>query len=512
MSEYLNSLSELEPLYEAQPNMRFASTFLSNDYRKYAIKGEAIQDKATGEVFIKDKYGRVLNNTQTNTSIDSEMLRLAMQLRSNPEFIRPSQSGNDSMYINSQIDVMSLFDDNKFDMSTTDWVYKKDGKINADSKYLAFTISANSNGFFIELKTPNVYKANVYDYVDLYNYTLAQLKSSDEDVRNSIMNDLKNGVHNKVDITLSEYNIPKWKNSHAVLNYTLYSQESTDDMTGKSYSVPDTTPEFTFTDFIKVNEMNCVMLPEQAVRKMKQTYVRKNGKRQTFFIVINYILFPKFNNIKKYFIDNKDPDVSDDKAIEKFKEITISTTYIQSSARPVNIEYGVQPLELEYVSIGRFVDRYVDGEASSITPFSGIIYTPNFVSKITSQTNLASDDNTFINRDEQILTTFTEKDFNNFVDSINNVTHPNRSVIFSKEEPPADVYKPGVVWAEPVSTYLHIGKRNLTTELDTTNKEYAVLEMLLSGYKDVENATITMDSETHSFYIGDKKFVINPTP
>lgn len=512
MSEYLNSLSELEPLYEAQPNMRFASTFLSNDYRKYAIKGEAIQDKATGEVFIKDKYGRVLNNTQTNTSIDSEMLRLTMQLRSNPEFVRPSQSGNDSMYINSQIDVMSLFDDNKFDMSTTDWVYKKDGKINADSKYLAFTISANSNGFFIELKTPNVYKANVYDYVDLYNYTLAQLKSSDEDVRNSIMNDLKNGVHNKVDITLSEYNIPKWKNSHAVLNYTLYSQESTDDMTGKSYSVPDTTPEFTFTDFIKVNEMNCVMLPEQAVRKMKQTYVKKNGKRQTFFIVINYILFPKFNNIKKYFIDNKDPDVSDDKAIAKFKEITISTTYIQSSARPVNIEYGVQPLELEYVSIGRFVDRYVDGEASSITPFSGIIYTPNFVSKITSQPNLASDDNTFINRDEQILTTFAEKDFNNFVDSINNVTHPNRSVIFSKEEPPADVYKPGVVWAEPVSTYLHIGKRNLTTELDTTNKEYAVLEMLLSGYKDVENATITMDSETHSFYIGDKKFVINPTP
>ena len=71
---------------------------------------------------------------------------------------------------------------------------------------------------------------------------------------------------------------------------------------------------------------------------------------------------------------------------------------------------------------------------------------------------------------------------------------------------------PGVVWAEPVSTYLHIGKRNLTTELDTTNKEYAVLEMLLSGYKDVENATITMDTETHSFYIGDKKFVINPTP
>lgn len=512
MSEYLNSLSELEPLYEAQPNMRFASTFLSNDYRKYAIKGEAIQDKATGEVFIKDKYGRVLNNTQTNTSIDSEMLRLAMQLRSNPEFVRPSQSGNDSMYINSQIDVMSLFDDNKFDMSTTDWVYKKDGKINADSKYLAFTISANSNGFFIELKTPNVYKANVYDYVDLYNHILSQLKSSDEDVRGTMINKLKEGVHNKVDITMSEYNIPKWKNSHAVLNYTLYSQESTDDLTGKSYSAPDTTPEFTFTDFIKVNEMNCVMLPEQAVRKMKQTYVKKNGKRQTFFIVINYILFPKFNNIKKYFIDNKDPEVSDDKAIAKFKELATGIVFIQSSSRPINFEYGVQPLELEYVSIGRFVDRYVDGDVSSITPFGGVIYTPNFISKITSQPHSEVDKPIFINQDEQILTTFTEKDFNSFVDSINNVTHPNRSVIFSKEEPPADMYKPGVVWAEPVSTYLHIGKRNLTTELDTTNKEYAVLEMLLSGYKDVENATITMDSETHSFYIGDKKFVINPTP
>lgn len=512
MSEYLNSLSELEPLYEAQPNMRFASTFLSNDYRKYAIKGEAIQDKATGEVFIKDKYGRVLNNTQTNTSIDSEMLRLAMQLRSNPEFVRPSQSGNDSMYINSQIDVMSLFDDNKFDMSTTDWIYKKDGKINADSKYLAFTISANSNGFFIELKTPNVYKANVYDYVDLYNHILTQLKSSDEDVRNTAMDKLKEGVHNKVDITLSEYTIPKWKNSHAVLNYTLYSQESIDNPSGKSYTAPDTTPEFTFTDFIKVNEMNCVMLPEQAVRKMKQTYVKKNGKRQTFFIVINYILFPKFNNIKKYFIDNKDPEVSDDRAIAKFKELAADTVFIQSSSRPFNLEYGVQPLELEYVSIGRFVDRYVDGEESSITPFGGVIYSTNFINRLTNLANNEAADNTFVNQDEQILTTFTEKDFNNFVDSINNVTHPNRGIIFSKEEPPASMYMPGVVWAEPVSTYLHIGKRNLTTELDTTNKEYAVLEMLLSGYKDVENATITMDSETHSFYIGDKKFVINPTP
>ena len=287
---------------------------------------------------------------------------------------------------------------------------------------------------------------------------------------------MKEGVHNKVDITMSEYNIPKWKNSHAVLNYTLYSQESTDDLSGKSYSAPDTTPEFTFTDFIKVNEMNCVMLPEQAVRKMKQTYVKKNGKRQTFFIVINYILFPKFNNIKKYFIDNKDPEVSDDKAISKFREIAINLTYIQSSSRPINLEYGIQPLELEYVSIGRFIDRYVDGEQSSITPFGGIIYTPNFISRVTSQAHNGGD-NTFINQDEQILTTFTEKDFNSFVDSINNVTHPNRSVIFSKEEPPADMYMPGVVWAEPVSTYLHIGKRNLTTELDTTNKEYAVLEM-----------------------------------
>ena len=41
------------PTFITKPNSRFATTMLSTEYRDYAVRGEEIVDKATGELFIK---------------------------------------------------------------------------------------------------------------------------------------------------------------------------------------------------------------------------------------------------------------------------------------------------------------------------------------------------------------------------------------------------------------------------------------------------------------------------
>ena len=44
---------DLKPTMVAKPDMRFATTFISNKYRQYAVNGESLMDKATGEIFTK---------------------------------------------------------------------------------------------------------------------------------------------------------------------------------------------------------------------------------------------------------------------------------------------------------------------------------------------------------------------------------------------------------------------------------------------------------------------------
>ena len=76
MAETPISSSDLHPTYVAQPDMRFASGFLSHEYRDYAVKGESMVDKSSGELFIKRPTdGRVVSFFQNKKYLD-EFTRL----------------------------------------------------------------------------------------------------------------------------------------------------------------------------------------------------------------------------------------------------------------------------------------------------------------------------------------------------------------------------------------------------------------------------------------------------
>ena len=485
MGEYLNSLSEMGPLYEAQPNVRFASTFLSNDYRKYAIEGETLQDKDTGEVFVKDKYGRVLSNTQNRMSTEDELLRLTMLLRSNPNFRRPTPEPNDKMdsaYLNTQIDIMALFDNKKFDMSQNDWIYKKDGKINKDSDFLAFTISAESNGFFIELRTPDIYKNNVLSYVSDYD-RLSEIIDSDE--YSNTFDKLKNICGKSEKLSLTKYTNPKWKDNHAAINYSVFSCNNIVHETDIDYS-----HEFTFTDFIRMNEVNCVCIPEEAINKLKSQISLHDG---AFFVVINWIGFHKFNNIRKYIGNNG------------LKYNMWTRDFSNYTLKLYSDTYTVDPLPLEYISIGRFIDVIRPKDTNlKVNILNTSIMSKKFISDIDNMLNGTTDYYTL--NYEQIISFIKNNKLTSYLKNVTKMALPtSESIITSKNQPSDDIYTIGKVWAEPISASFHAGKYNLTpTNLDEQSKQFGVLELLLSEYKDPMNANISMDAHRHEFYIGDR--------
>ena len=63
--------SDLKPIIQARPDQRFAATFLSSKNRKFAVKGESLMDKATGEIFTK-RYadGKVVSFFQNKKNIN----------------------------------------------------------------------------------------------------------------------------------------------------------------------------------------------------------------------------------------------------------------------------------------------------------------------------------------------------------------------------------------------------------------------------------------------------------
>ena len=88
MPETPISASDLRPSYVAQPDMRFATTFISNDLRDYSVNGEAIMDKSSGELYIKRPHdGRVVSFFQNKKYMDELMFELRVLLNNNAHYL-----------------------------------------------------------------------------------------------------------------------------------------------------------------------------------------------------------------------------------------------------------------------------------------------------------------------------------------------------------------------------------------------------------------------------------------
>ena len=116
--------SNLKPNYVTKADQRFATTFISNKYRDYAVNGEAIMDKATGELFIKRPAdGRVYSYFQNKKYMEDLMLNLQVMLTNNPTYTYPPETDVRAFYTSVDYDVMRMYDDKEHDIKTKNTNY-----------------------------------------------------------------------------------------------------------------------------------------------------------------------------------------------------------------------------------------------------------------------------------------------------------------------------------------------------------------------------------------------------
>ena len=100
--------SEDRPTYITKPDIRFATTVLSHEFRDYAVEDEMMMDKMTGEIFIKrPSDGRVLSYEQNKKYLYDLMLELRILLTNNTKFTYNKESPY-GCYISTNYDLNTI--------------------------------------------------------------------------------------------------------------------------------------------------------------------------------------------------------------------------------------------------------------------------------------------------------------------------------------------------------------------------------------------------------------------
>ena len=224
--------SNLKPNYVTKADQRFATTFISNKYRDYAVNGEAIMDKATGELFIKRPAdGRVYSYFQNKKYMEDLMLNLQVMLTNNPTYTYPPETDVRAFYTSVDYDVMRMYDDKEHDIKTKNTTIPND---EVTYHKLQFRLSNHTNGFFCRLTTRDTDKAVIEYITNEYNYRLSNYSGSNSSF-----------IVEKNKFT----QIEKWRDSNAEIHYNVTIVKGS------------TTKTYTCLDYIHINEESCVMLP-----------------------------------------------------------------------------------------------------------------------------------------------------------------------------------------------------------------------------------------------------------
>lgn len=226
--------SELIPTFIAKPDQRFATTFLSSKYRDYAVPGESIVDKTSGEMYIKRiEDGRVISFNQNHKYLHDLMLEVRVLLNNNTQFRYPSVDDLEAYFCYTDYDLVTINDDKE----ANNFVYDTVIPNTDDSKLhqLHFNLSRKTNGFFIRLTSRDCDKPIINWITNQYNKFLKDYAGEDPDF-------------------LAEkqkfIDIEKWADSNCTMTYNVTATKD-----GQSRTV-------SCVDYLRINEDMCVMFPE----------------------------------------------------------------------------------------------------------------------------------------------------------------------------------------------------------------------------------------------------------
>ena len=207
MSVNYDKASDYSPSKVGTPNLRFATTFLSNKYRKYAAQGESLMDKTTGEIFTKRKGdGKVVSFFQNKKYIDDILFNLRMDFLINPKFLIPDVNlakTKEVVFLSNDYDVMSINDETDIDIKANNLVISNtDESLNS----LSFRLSTQTNGFICKLITRDSDKSVIEWLTHQYDILVKKYTGTDEEIL---------AEQAKFD------DIPDWAYINATLSYTV---------------------------------------------------------------------------------------------------------------------------------------------------------------------------------------------------------------------------------------------------------------------------------------------------
>lgn len=226
------SSNDLKPIYQAKPDMRFATTFISNKYRDYAVKGEVLMDKATGEIFTKrPEDGRVVSFFQNKKYMTQLMVDLRILLNNNSTFAYPPMEAASSCYLSTDYDMMSLYENKDLNIITDDQIIPN---TEDDRTKIEFNLSTKTNGFFCRLTSRDADKAAIEWVTSQYN---------------TICKNYTGNIVDFLDEKAKFNSIEKWEDSNATIEYEILIKNNGE------------TTVYKVTDYVRINEETCILFP-----------------------------------------------------------------------------------------------------------------------------------------------------------------------------------------------------------------------------------------------------------
>lgn len=221
------------PTIITKPNQRYAATFLSTKYRKYAANGEVLKDNTSGEIYLKRKDdGKVVSFFQNKKYMHDLTLELRVLLSNNMGFAYPAESDS-AFFVSTNYDMVTI---NKEELIN---IYNQDLEIDNESEFplytFTFPVSNESNGFFCRVGTRDCDKPVIEMITNYYNKTFKDYVGNEPPFQ---------AEHEKFDTDL------KWEDSNVSIYYTVECVSG------------EVTRTYACKDYIRLNESCMVDLPE----------------------------------------------------------------------------------------------------------------------------------------------------------------------------------------------------------------------------------------------------------
>ena len=254
MPEVIVSVNR-DPIVTEQPNVRYANTFLSDKYRDYAVKGEALMDKVSGELFLKRVTdGRAVSFNQNKRYIHDTVFELRIALANYDKFVYPHDS-RDAVYLSQNYDLASINNAMSRSALTSNFVAEVAGDLTQiTNKSMVFSLSHLSNGFFCKPMSRDCDKPLIEYYNQLYNNLFENYSGENQKFRD----EQKKFVDD-----------PSWKYHDAYLIYQVtverFERENFAGMVKTYYPKSS----------IKINEEVCVFLDEALINEEFENTVDK---------------------------------------------------------------------------------------------------------------------------------------------------------------------------------------------------------------------------------------------